>query len=100
MGRLTACVLGSAARGFSAMELSLPDTPFGVSGGSAHAATHPGQSCRHRRRRNWLLVNASPDLPPSRFGSRLDPLSRLAAVRVDAFYIYRGLEIWSSGGRS
>jgi hypothetical protein len=47
------------------MELSLPDMPFGVCGRCAREVTHPGQPCRHRRRRKLAVGHASPDLPPA-----------------------------------
>ena len=45
------------------MELSLRDMPFGMGGRRTRAAAHPGEPCRSADGENWLLINASPDLP-------------------------------------
>ena len=42
------------------MELSLPDMPFGMGRRRSRAAAHPGEPCRHRRRRKTGSAYAAP----------------------------------------
>src|SRR6516225_3724094 len=87
MGRLTALVRGSAAGGgFSSMELSLRDMPFGMGARRTRAAAHPGEPCRQCRRRE-LAPSTPPRICRSRFGNRrccIVPRDEMPQAATDA----------------